>query len=212
MSLVDILKSNDESGLIPGVIVGIVTDTKDPDGIGRIKVQYPLMKVNKVNIESAWIPMATFFAGNKRGAFFLPAINDEVLIVFAYGNVNMPYVIGAVWNGVDVPPVDKAQQQNVATITTRNGNQIVFDDTNKKGSITITDVKKNQIIIDTSNEKITISANKEITISAQNGTVNITAAQDVVLNASGNATIKAKQITLDATQNLTLKGSMININ
>jgi len=50
-------------------------------------------------------------AGTGRGFYWLPEIEDEVLIAFELGDPRCPYVIGALWNGrggSDVAPVRTA--------------------------------------------------------------------------------------------------------
>jgi len=51
-------------------------------------------------------------AGKDRGIFFLPEVDDEVLVAFENGDINQPYVIGSLWNGVDVPPETNSDGKN----------------------------------------------------------------------------------------------------
>jgi uncharacterized protein involved in type VI secretion and phage assembly len=196
------------NNIMPGVVIGIVEDTQDPEGLGRIKVNFPLLG-NK--IASDWIRMVSFFAGHERGAFFLPQKNDEVLIAFAFGNASMPYVIGALWNGVDKPPVAKAAQQAVSVIKTKSGSTLKFDDTANAEKITLTDKNSNTIEIDTKANKITISASKDIEIAAKKGTVSIVA-QNFKVSSTNGATIKAKTAQLTADATLKIAGKIVNIN
>lgn len=86
---------------IPGVAPAIVTDNKDPEGLGRVRVMYPWMAGNQ---QSYWARVARPFAGANRGEWSPPQINDEVLVCFEMGHIDKPYVIGVLWNGVDIPP------------------------------------------------------------------------------------------------------------
>ena len=52
----------------------------------------------------AWARQATLMAGNDRGTWFIPEVDDELLVVFEAGDPSRPYVIGALWNGRDAPP------------------------------------------------------------------------------------------------------------
>ena len=113
MSLTDLLLDDREEiergRRVNGVAVGIVTDNHDPEGLGRVKVRFPWLGEG---VESDWCKVASFMAGDGRGAVFLPEIEDEVLVAFEQGDVNFPYVIGALWNSSDRPPETNADGRN----------------------------------------------------------------------------------------------------
>ena len=69
-------------------------------------------------------------AGPNRGSWFIPDINDEVLVSFQGGDPAFPFVVGALWNGQDTPPqsMDSAGENNIKVLKTRSGTQIRFDD------------------------------------------------------------------------------------
>ncbi|MFI5385008.1 MAG: VgrG-related protein, partial [Fimbriimonadales bacterium] len=100
-SIVDLLGggTNDMPNKTDYIAIGIVTDNVDPDGLGRIKVKYPWL----MDDTSFWARMASPMAGPGRGIYFLPEVNDEVLVAFEHGDIHHPYMIGALWNGVDTP-------------------------------------------------------------------------------------------------------------
>jgi uncharacterized protein involved in type VI secretion and phage assembly len=70
--------------LTAGVVIGIVTNNKDTEGLGRVKVRFPWL--SDLN-ESFWARVASPMAGDNRGVFFLPEKDDEVLVMFAHGDV-----------------------------------------------------------------------------------------------------------------------------
>src|SRR5437588_12280390 len=59
-----------------GVEVGIVTNVKDDQKLGRIKVCFPRLPGKP---ESDWVRVAQPSAGPDRGFYWLPHVNDEVL-------------------------------------------------------------------------------------------------------------------------------------
>ena len=93
-----------------GVVIGLVTNNQDPDGQGRVKVKFPWLSDDQ---ESNWARLAMPMAGKNRGLFLLPEVGDEVLVMFEQGDVNHPYVIGAVWNGADTPPLGRQGRQRL---------------------------------------------------------------------------------------------------
>lgn len=99
---------------INGVVIGIVTENQHPEGLYRVKVKFPWIRdatdaQDSEDFLSTWCRIATPMAGLGRGVWCLPEVDDEVLIAFEHGDLRRPYVIGALWNGVDLPPVaDKA--------------------------------------------------------------------------------------------------------
>jgi uncharacterized protein involved in type VI secretion and phage assembly len=95
---------------IYGVVIGVVTDNKHPDGEYRVKVRLPWIRDAKdakdsEDFLSTWCRIATPMAGAGRGFYWLPEVDDEVLISFEHGDLRRGYVIGALWNGEDNPPV-----------------------------------------------------------------------------------------------------------
>jgi len=129
---------NDSSFKIKGVVVGVVTDNKDPDGLYRIKVKYPWVlsqKVDKEDYLSTWCRITTFMAGKERGAFWLPEVDDEVLLAFEHGDIRRPFIIGSLWNGVDktIHSNEKQGGKNwFRSIRSRSGHSLQFVD-NKEG-------------------------------------------------------------------------------
>src|SRR5215472_353851 len=120
-SLFDLLSpaGQHESDRIYGVVVGIVTNNQDPDGMGRVKVKFPWLSDQD---ESWWARIATVMAGSSRGSYFLPEVNDEVMVAFEHGDVRFPYVLGALWNGKDSPPTTNSDGKNsIRLIKSRSG-------------------------------------------------------------------------------------------
>ncbi len=63
-----------------GVYPALVTDIKDPDGQGRVKVALPWSPDGDGASYAAWARLATLMAGNGRGSWFIPDVDDEVLV------------------------------------------------------------------------------------------------------------------------------------
>jgi len=208
MNLVDVLtKSKVEEELVSrvfGVVVGIVTNIDDPDGLGRVKVKFPWLKED---VESHWSRIMSLMAGNESGCVFRPEVEDEVLVLFEHGDTRYPYVIGALWNGQDAMPSERGSDSdnNIRLIKSRSGHIIKLDDTAGSEKIEIIDKKeKNTIVIDTSSNKISISADTDIELKASNGKI-LLDATEIEIKSSGSATV-------EASGDMTIKGSTVNIN
>lgn len=111
-------------------LVGIVTDNEDPEGWGRVKVKFPTLTEEHT---SNWARIVAIGAGSNRGIYWLPEINDEVLVAFEHGDIHRPYVIGGVWNGIDSTPreiSDTVDGGNVRlrVLKTRYGHKTKFVD------------------------------------------------------------------------------------
>ena len=82
-----------------GVYPALVVDIADPDGQGRVKVTLPWSPDAGGSRYEAWARLATLMAGNNRGSWFIPDVDDEVLVAFEGGDPRRPYVVGGLWNG-----------------------------------------------------------------------------------------------------------------
>lgn len=230
MSLIDILNESNEvrhsPGRIFGVVTGIVTNLEDPDAMGRVKVKIPRLTGDE---ESHWARIATLMAGNEMGVFFLPEVEDEVLLAFEYGDISMPYIIGALWNGKDAPPATHDDgENNTRIIKSRSGHVIELNDTDGEEKISIiAKDEKDLITIDVAENTITIQADVEIKLLSSDGKITIDA-KEGEFTFSDALNIKAKEINaetdaalnmtagsdmaLEASGNLDAAGAAINLN
>jgi uncharacterized protein involved in type VI secretion and phage assembly len=198
-------------GRINGVVIGVVTNNKDEEGLGRVKVRFPWLSEAD---ESHWARIAAPMAGKQRGIYFLPEVDDEVLVAFEHGDVRFPYVLGALWNGQDAPPATNDDgKNNVRVIQSRSGHIIRLNDEDGKEKIEILDKSgKNSIVFDTAQNTITIAADKDITLAAPQGTIKLDA-QKIELKSSADSKIEAgagMDVKAGATMNI--KGATVNIN
>jgi uncharacterized protein involved in type VI secretion and phage assembly len=202
--------AREDDGRISGVVLGIVTNNNDPDRLGRVKMRFPWLSGGT---ESDWARVATPMAGNGRGLYFLPEVDDEVLVLFERGDVRFPFVIGALWNGKDQAPAGNGDGKNaVRIIKSRSGHLVRFDDSEDAPKIEIVDASSgNRIVIDTSADTVTISAGKHIVLEAPQGDIRLTARQ-VLIEAAGRAEVKADAMKVAVKGSLALKGDPIDLN
>jgi uncharacterized protein involved in type VI secretion and phage assembly len=165
VSIEDLLPGQEglEDQHVYGVVIAVVTSNQDPEGLGRIKINFPWRGEKD---ESYWARIASPMAGNERGMVFYPEVDDEVLVAFEHGEINQPYVIGALWNGKDKPPETNSDgKNNIRMIKSRSGHEIIFndDDSSGKEKIEINTKGKHQILLDDTSgqEKIEISSKGE---------------------------------------------------
>ncbi|WP_333385651.1 phage baseplate assembly protein V [Microcoleus sp. POL10_C6] len=205
------LSEMDREDRFYGVTIAEVTNNKDEGKLGRVKVKFPWLSDTD---ESFWARVLTPMAGGDRGIYFLPEVGDEVLVAFEHGNIEFPYILGALWNGKDKPPeTNEDGKNNKRTIKSRSGHTITLDDTDGEEKIEIFDKsKKNSIVVNTKENTITISAEADITIQSSNGKL-ILSGKEIQLDSKGDVKIKASQnMNIEAGPQLDIKGKMVNIN
>ena len=196
---------------IYGVVVGIVTDNKDPEDLYRVKIRFPWLDDPN---ESRWARVASSMAGDQRGSYFLPEVGDEVLVAFEHGAIDFPYVVGSLWNGKDKPPESNSDGQNKhRTLHSRSGHVIRFVDTSGGERIEVIDkTGNNSVVIDSAKNTITMKSQSDITITSATGRLKMSA---VGIDIESKADIKIKaNATIDAQASaiMTLKGAMIKLN
>ncbi len=101
-----------------------VTDVNDPDNMARVMVE--LYGLDTSSDVALWARVASPFAGNKRGGFFIPQEGDEVLVVFVNGDARAPIVVGGLWNGASAPPESLSGKVDRWSITGKAGTRIAI--------------------------------------------------------------------------------------
>jgi hypothetical protein len=198
MTVVDeMARSEQETGeadpKIYGVVVGRVINVLDPLMLGRIQVQIPA--IDSLDL-SPWARVATPAASLASGFYWIPNIEDEVLVAFEHGDIQAPYIIGCLWSAIMVPPLPSPVPQ-MRMIRTPLGNQIVFTEAPPTISIMTASLLQTiamtpagiQIvaganIINMTPDGITISGTPNINLVAS-GQISLTAPNIAITGAAG---------------------------
>lgn len=135
---------------ILGPQTATVVGPSGPDSIftdeyGRIKVQIHWDRIgNNDEKSSAFVRVASSWAGSELGAAAIPRVGAEVILQWLDGNPDRPIITGSVYNQRNMPPWKLATQQSLMGIRSReltpNGgnraggrsNHLILDDTNSK--------------------------------------------------------------------------------
>lgn len=176
----------DDTLPLPAVLLGVVVNNVDPEGLHRVK-----FKVDGViEPESAWAwPMGTLGGGSaKRGAWQVPEVDADVLVMFIDGDPDRPVYMAGHWGiragqsevPTPVGEVPAAQAHQIAVLK-ETGRYLVYTDERAASlSLTIKDkISGDKIEFDSSPSTgpgITIQASAAIILKAD-GLVSIEGAQ-----------------------------------
>jgi uncharacterized protein involved in type VI secretion and phage assembly len=120
-----------------GAIAQVVS-LDDPDGRNRVQVR--LLAHDGVTDQDAplWARVVAPFAGNDRGMFFLPDVDDEVLVIFMNGDARHPLILGGLWSGSAPSPADLANgQHKTKRLKSKNGVAITILDEDGQETLTL---------------------------------------------------------------------------
>lgn len=210
---------------VHGLQVGIVTAiADDPGKEHRVRVRVPLAGMTE---DGVWARVATLDAGAKRGMFFRPEIDDEVVLGFFHEDPAQPVILGMLHSSKKEPPVTPTAGNDEKAYVSREGIALRFND--KTRAVTLETPGKNRLVLsdddggivleDQHGNKITMdkdgitfqSAKKALTFKAK---TDLTAeATKIEFKAQAGFTAKGQaKAEVSSTGNLTLKGGMVMIN
>lgn len=215
-------------GMLPavsGLQIGVVTQLEeDPLGEDRVLVKLPMVDADA---QGVWARHALLDAGNERGSFFRPEVDDEVIVGFINDDPRFPVILGMV-NSSAKPAVIKAKDTNHEKgFVTREKMKLWFDDEKKviqlltpggnslelnedKKSISIKDQNGNEITM--SEDGIVIKSVKDITLDGASGKIGISG-KEFEASGSTSATVKgSSSAEVSSSGTTTLKGSSVMIN
>ena len=204
MSIMEVPRQteNESGGSVKGVAIGLVTQNNDPEGLGRVKVSYPWHDQAR---ESYWARLAAPMAGKDRGMLLIPEVGDEVLLAFERDDLRFPFVLGALWNGEDEPPVANSDGNNDKRLfKSRKGHQLLFDD-GARGVIELSLNDGKKVRIDDDGIQLDDGKGNKVSINSNSGAVTV--------EAVGKLTLKGATVSIQATGTLDIKTSAImNLN
>jgi uncharacterized protein involved in type VI secretion and phage assembly len=137
--------------------------------------------------------------GNNRGSWFIPDVNDEVLVVFEGGDARRPYVVGGLWNGSDAPPdsMDGAGNNYRKVVRSRNGVKITLDDQDGQEKLILETPGGQKITMKDGPGSVVIEDSNGNSVKLESSGVTITASAKVTVNAS-LVEVSAGMVKVDA--------------
>jgi len=208
---------------IKGLQVAVVKKIcEDKDGQHRIQVAYPTIEMDNLGV---WARLATFYATKDCGIFFIPEVDDEVIVGFVNEDPQEPIILGSLYSSKKAPPFTSEDKNNTKAIVTRSKMQIVFDEEKKiitvetpgknvvmldddKGAITFTDSNKNKI--EMTKDGISIDCAKDFMLKAK-GKIVLDAAQDIEQKANGNIKGEGMAIEFKGKTKFAAEGAMVEV-
>jgi uncharacterized protein involved in type VI secretion and phage assembly len=181
-----------------------------------VKVKFPWLSDE---VESAWARVVSPGAGPEAGLFMIPAVDDEVMVAFAYGDFDQPFVLGGLWNGQNkiVPEGANAGQDEkplVRSWHSSSGHRLVmYDDAKKK--VEIVTAGGHKVVLDDSNKKVEIvtAGGHKAVLDDSGRKVSIESSGDLEVKAGANLKISANaNIDVQASGQVSIKGAMVNLN
>ena len=220
-----------------GAMIAKVVDNVDPEGRYRVRVSFPWLADqytkettsdgSAAKVQSFWARMTAIMAGKDTGSFWIPEIDDEVLVVFENGDFARPIIVGSLWNANNTVPAqlkyspDNTQEDvandkqsgenNFRFIRSRMGHALAFIDKSGKGGVSLRTAKSAELFLDDTDgsERIRLydgkqnqwleidTANKKITLQTDTG--------DILLKAKEKIRLECKNFELKADQNITIE-------
>ena len=179
--------------------VGVVTDNRDPDCLGRIRISYDTVVPGSV---SPWLPVIGQGRGTGKGMWTLPEIGTQCLAVFTAADRSRGYVLGFIYDREHRPPERGTEKRCDSTLLQTRSHRIEVTD--KEGS--------EEIRIESAEGRMRVSIGKSGGIKVENelGGINIKC-RNFKCEGEGEihlATKKTFALTTDDTLKISPKGNV----
>jgi len=199
-------------GAIQGLQIGKVVQLQsDPDGEDRILVKIPVIDNNA---QGVWTRVASLDAGDDRGAFFRPEIDDEVIVGFINDDPRDPVMLGMLNSSAKPAPIEAQDVNHEKGFTTRSKMHVSFNDDTKTitidtpagNSITLDEAGTKIEIVDQNTNKITLDSSGIKMESPMN--IEIKAGVNLTLEAGASFSIKGVSVSAKADTNISVEGAL----
>lgn len=199
------------SGFLPGLqglhAAVVKKLDEDPQQEYRIQVELPWLEGKS---KLLWARLATMYATNGMGTYFLPEVNDEVLVGFMNADPTHPVILGSLYGAKHKPPFEYEAKNNTKAFVTREQLRIEFDE--EKKVITIATPSKNTLEISDDGKSITLTDQHKNEIKMDSGGITLLSSKDIKLTAKGSITMDAtSKISGTAKSDISLDGTNIKV-
>tara|TARA_B110000483_G_scaffold180347_1_gene213228 strand:+ start:15884 stop:17599 length:1716 start_codon:yes stop_codon:yes gene_type:complete len=194
---------------IEGLHIGKVTKIDaDPNDELRIQVNIPTLKATG---DGLWAKLATLYAGEEAGSFFIPEVDSQVVVSFLSNDSRYPVILGSLYTKTTKPYKTIDPENQFKAILSKEKLTLEFDDVEK--IITVKSSDDNYIKIKETDKEIEITdINKNTILTSADG-IKLDSAKDITIKAKGKITLKgSKGVNIDGGSKLTIKAGAIEMN
>ncbi len=200
-------RGNSSTPVISGLQNGVVKKIdEDPDGESRIQVEVPVLAT------TLWARMGTFYATAGQGTFFLPEVDDEVIVGFLNDDPRYAVVLGSIYSSKNAPAYTADAENSTKAFTTKSQLKMEFNDKDKV--LTLLTPGGNQCVFSDKDKSVVLTDQNGNKVTMDSSGITLKSAKDITLEATGNVVMKANQgITATASGgDVALKGLNVNVN
>lgn len=176
-----------------------VVSLDDPEHRNRVQVK--LLAFDGVAQQDApmWARVVAPFAGDHRGTFFLPDVDDEVLVVFVQGDARQPLIVGGLWNGAAAAPADiqSGGVNRYKRIRSKNGIVVTLDDQQGQETLTLETPGGQKLTLKDGPGSATLEDSNGNSIKLETAGITVTAAAKVKVQAA-TVEVSAGMVKVDA--------------
>lgn len=199
-------------GLAPGVqglLTGKVAQIdQDPDGQTRVLVHVPLVGMSGDGI---WARLANGYATNGAGMFFMPEIDDEVVLGFLNGDPAYPVILGSLYSGARTPPRTPEAKNNTKAIVSRA--QVTIEIDEEKKCIKISTPGGHAVTLDDDAKKVTVVDSNNNSLEMASGGVTLTSPANITIKADGSMTLEAQAgVTVKSAAKVAIEAPQVQAN
>ncbi len=173
-----------------------VTDNKDPDNMGRVRVQ--MFWQQAVNEKTGWCRVMTPDAGGgkdgakNRGMVCIPETGDQVIVNFRHNDPNNPYIDGSMFHGKSGGGGGEGNKSK--SLTSLSGSKVSMDG----DAISIIDAAGNSILFD-GGGKIDIKCSSSISLTV--------GGSSITMDSGGKIAITGSEITISGSTKAIMKST-----
>jgi uncharacterized protein involved in type VI secretion and phage assembly len=160
----------------------VVTDNADNQG--RVKVRF-MWQAN--HLSTSWLRVMSNNAGSSdhhpqnRGLVMIPEVGDDVMVGFEHNNPNFPFVLGSLFHGQN--GAGGKTDNNIKSIITKSGNEIIFNDGDGKGSVHINAPSGNSFHLNGDGSIAVFNASGNRMVMDSQGNIDVTAPNHITFNS-----------------------------
>jgi type VI secretion system secreted protein VgrG len=187
----------------------VVKDNKDPEKMGRVRVNFFWQEKNQM---SPWIRAVNPYSANERGFYFIPEIDDEVLVGFEGGDAEKPFVMGSMYHGKNKPNASWPDADNsFKGILTKSKLKIEFDD--KKKQTTIETPAGNKAVLSDDGKSIILHDQNQNKVEMTTSGISLESMKDIKITSKSKITIDGTAgVDITSTADAKITGLNVNLN